>query len=56
MLVRTKQNEEHTKEEKRTWASDFQVIAISPPNPFSRCSFIDNILFINKLKTDKETL
>jgi len=37
-MIRTLENEEHTKEESRTLCSDFVVIGNYPPNAFGLCS------------------
>ena len=54
MMMRTERNKEHTKEESRTFVSDFKVITFYPPDAFGRCSQIVIFLFELKLKTDKE--
>tara|TARA_R100000963_G_scaffold32280_1_gene23893 strand:- start:592 stop:759 length:168 start_codon:yes stop_codon:yes gene_type:complete len=55
-MIGTPVNKEHTEEESRTYRSEFEVNLFSPLSAFGRCSFMDNFLFINKLKIDKERI
>ena len=51
------QNEEHTKEESRTWSSEYQVNENIPLIAFNVCSLGLCLFFLNlNNKPDKETL
>ena len=51
------QNEEHTKEERRTWSSEYQVNDNIPLIAFNVCSISLCLFFFNlNNKPDKETL
>ena len=56
-MIGTPVNEEHTKEESRTWSSEYQVNDYIPLIAFNVCSLGLCLFFLNlNNKPDKETL